>query len=129
MSYLPSGTTYPTFVSTFENGVNSGGQDFVANVYSSAAQVTASPNIITSRTFQNFSGASVYFLNSSTPVTAQVFDTFGTAGVSGAAIVISGTSGATINGASTTTISSNWGVKTLVKTTQGGFSGSAWIAY
>lgn len=122
MSYLPSGTTYPTFNSQIAPGLSGGGQDYVTKFYNSSTDVTGTSGantISTSRTGHNFSGTATYLIGSATPATFQIFDTFG--GAAGANITVSG---ATINGASTATISTAYGAKTFVNV-----SGSKWNAF
>lgn len=113
MSYLPSGTTYPSTVSTFAPGLASGGQDFVATVNATSGTTVA---VSTSQIFHNVSGISNYLVSATTPATFQVVDVFGKA--ASATITVSGSATQTINGtlAGTKTLTTNYGKLNAINT-------------
>jgi hypothetical protein len=115
-SYIPSGTYTYSPTSVYSPGLASGGQDYVA--YTNTVSGTSN-SIYTSRVEHNVSGIASYVINSATPSTFQVIDINGAAASKTITV-----SGATINGTTSATITSAYGVKTFVKTSAG-----AWIAY
>jgi hypothetical protein len=147
MSYLPSGTNYPTQQSNVFPGILNNGNDFVATFYNKAGDLTVSgvsANIVTSRQNVNYSGASNIVLvigaqeqelqNPTvgnaigfTPQEFTVIDMFGGAG--GANIIVSGAATASgtnslvrINGSLTSTaVNSAYGTAKYVN-----ISGNVW---
>jgi hypothetical protein len=108
MPYLPSGTTFPSTVSTVSPGLASGGQDFVGQLYSSALQVTGvatAANLVTGKALHNFSGTATYKITTASPASLQVVDMFGKAADQN--ITVTGV----------VTISSAFGVKNFMLTT------------
>ncbi len=105
---LQSGVVYP--INAAPHGLLNNGFSFDVNILTSGATVATNGwNLV------NFSGAgSVISVPSSLSANGneiKIIDWFGHAGVSGQSIVVSGTpaGSVTFNGASTTTISTNYG--------------------
>lgn len=135
MSYLLSGTTYPTNVSTGLPGLTAGGQDYVA-AFNTVSGINYP--IVTSRVFHNVSGIASYTIgapetelqssttvgtaSSTTPPEFTIYDEFGQA--SAKTITVSGVAGAAIiNGASSYTITTAYGQAHFVNVT-----GNVWLA-
>jgi hypothetical protein len=114
MSYLPSGTTYPSNASIYAPGLSAGGQDYVLASYKAAdlAVSGVSTPIVSSLVGHNFSGTAAYVLGPTSPATVIVIDQAGFA--ASKTITISGTATQTVNGtvAGTATITSAFGSKT-----------------
>jgi hypothetical protein len=129
MSYLLTGTSVNSNpVSNYAPGINQKGQDYVAQTINGTGNLTLQAGytnaITTSIVNHNFVGAAIYVLGTSgtTPKQVQVNDVMGQA-TGNYAVIVSGTAGVTINGSTTSTISTAYGSKTYYN-----WSGNAWVA-
>lgn len=129
MSYLLTGTAVTPVTQIFSPGIASKGQDFVGQFINGTGNLTTqagvSQNVTSSIVYHNFSGTATYNLGVSgtSPAQVEVYDTGGKSAVASAIVNIFAPVGGTINGATGTTLATNFGKKTLFN-----YSGNAWIA-
>jgi hypothetical protein len=128
MSYLVTGTVYPTNISLFAPSQNPQ-SDYVSVKYMSNADQTvtgtsSSSPITTNLVLHSYSGTNVYQITAATPSQFRVVDVFGLAGI--ANLTISGTLGNLIKGSGIETVNDAYGYRELLLVSGTAASSGAW---